>query len=59
MMYKPRITLEIQGIERLQMLIQKARTQMNELESTLEQIRSETLSIQAKINQPPSETEGS
>ena len=59
MMYNPKITLEIQGIEKVQELIQEARDQINELERTLDKMRSETFYIQAKINQLPSGTGGS
>lgn len=52
--YKPKITLEIQGIENVQKLIEISREQINELEATIGHIQAETLYIQAKINQPSS-----
>lgn len=52
-MYRPRITVEIEGIEEVQDLIEKVRMQMNELESTIHSIMAKSLEIQAKINQPP------
>lgn len=59
MMYNPKITLEIQGIEKVYELIQEARTKINELDTTLDKMKSEAFDIQAKINQPPSEADGS
>lgn len=56
MIHRPRITVEIEGIEKVQELIDTARVQINELESTIHNIRAQTLEIQAKINQPPEAT---
>lgn len=51
-MQETRITLEISGIERVKNLIRTAYAQMHELECTVDRIKTETLEIQAKINQP-------
>lgn len=58
MAYVPKVTVEIDGLEELKGLLEKAEWQAQELRATFDQINIARLIIQAKINQPEAGTNG-
>ncbi len=57
-MGKPKITLEVEGIEELGKLIEILYKQIGELKETVANINLVSFNIQAKINQPPERSDG-
>lgn len=56
--FRPRIFLEIDGIDELKALLEKAEEQMRELRNTADAIDMVRLELQVKINQPTAATDG-
>lgn len=54
----PKVTLQIEGLDELRTLLEKATAQADELRETIEQIDVARLTLQAKINQPSAATNG-
>lgn len=58
MYFRPNITLDIDGIDELKALLEKAEEQMRELRNTANAIDMVRLELQVKMNQPSAGTDG-